>query len=296
MASLLVISLAVAACGRKAPPRWIEYPPPGAPEALSALVRPDSVRLTWEHEYALAEEAGVYYVVERMTDGVYAEAARTDTRTAVFDGRGAYRVLACEAHRETCGPASGVIETSGEPLPRAPFGGEAKVRGAEVTFSWAHADGEAYNVYTTADAVAPVNPVPLGEPGYTAPALPDGEMSYLVRAAFVRGPVVHEGPASDPVSVGPGDYVPSAPGGLDAVLAEGGRAVLLWAGAPEPWVKGYRVYRSVDGGAFEPVGESRSTAYTDAVPEGALRVKYRVTALGPEAEGPASGAEEARRP
>jgi len=63
---------------------------------------------------------------------------------------------------------------------------------------------------------------------------------------------------------------------------------LLWKEAPETWVVGYRVYREVDEKeGFIFIGKTQTPTFLDKERPLTKR-NYRVTALGPSKEGPAS--------
>jgi len=83
--------------------------------------------------------------------------------------------------------------------------------------------------------------------------------------------------------------VPTAPTGLRTLAIDGG-AVLLWDESPEPWVRGYRIYRAGPDGEFTQIGESATPAYTDSASPTGARLSYRASAVGPGGEGPPSKA------
>ena len=64
---LVALSLSLAACGKKTPPRWIVSKSPGAPAGVQVHYRPDRISLQWkapEGEVAVED-----YVVSRSKDG-----------------------------------------------------------------------------------------------------------------------------------------------------------------------------------------------------------------------------------
>ena len=111
---------------------------------------------------------------------------------------------------------------------------------------------------------------------------------YTVVAVNSVGP----GPSTPEVSVTPW-ALPSAPTGLIAVVVQGNLVRCTW-GAPASDggfdIAGYRVFRSVSGpsGPFVEVGRPTERSFTDTDVEEGRTYWYRVAALSPKGEGPAS--------
>jgi hypothetical protein len=106
---------------------------------------------------------------------------------------------------------------------------------------------------------------------------------YQIRG-LAATPAWDEGAASSEISVDPNSFVPSAPQNLQAVTRDGG-VQLIWSEPPEPWITGYRVYRSTEKEqGYLLIGDTQTPAYFDRE---ALQGKrnYRVSAVGPAKEG-----------
>ena len=73
-------------------------------------------------------------------------------------------------------------------------------------------------------------------------------------------------------------FPPAAPHGLRAA-ASAGSIELSWESNDEPDLAGYRVYRSVDGAAFEKVGDVNLPAYSDKTAQPGHAYRYQVTAI-----------------
>ncbi|KKL18385.1 hypothetical protein LCGC14_2476060, partial [marine sediment metagenome] len=155
-------------------------------------------------------------------------------------------------------------------------------------------DVSGYNVYRSVNMdsfpPAPRNKKPITDAMFAE--LPDMDKTYYytVRAVMLsteEGLFV-EGPRSPVVAVAPEDFVPDAPGGLDAAVA-GEKVVVFWNESPEIWVRGYKVYRAVgESGEFKEIGSPMGLAFPDREPPRGVVLRYRVTAVGPALESPPS--------
>jgi len=102
---------------------------------------------------------------------------------------------------------------------------------------------------------------------------------YAVQAMLKTGDSVAESEVSESVSITPEDrFAPAVPAGLVAVA--GVRSVALnWERSRELDLKGYYLYRSVEGGAFQRVGGLLEVpAASDPGIEPGRRYRYAVTA------------------
>ena len=99
---------------------------------------------------------------------------------------------------------------------------------------------------------------------------------YLVQA--VRGQAESE--VSRPTEVTPSDiFAPAVPSGLNAVAGIGS-IELVWDRNTEPDLKGYRVYRGVDGGEFDVVAPlAEAPAFSDRQVESGKRYRYAIRAI-----------------
>lgn len=286
-----VLLLASMACGKKEPPRLAVHEKPPVPSALKAIHREGELLLSWKYpEYAALEG----FVLMKAADGEFERIAMTK-KPAYLDrdfmpGQSyRYRVLARDL-RGLLSEASEEITVSPVQAPPPPEDISYEISRNSIRLSWGHPSHDVlFNVYKTKKEgqypLTPANPEPLKEPSFTNGIDPSQEVFYTVRA-LRGGPLRDEGPPSEEVSIGPGDYLPSRPVGLKAVVLED-RVVLVWEENPETWVRGYRLYRAVEGGEFEGVGTAQTPTYTDMErPEG--KVFYKVSAMGPVNEGPPS--------
>jgi len=166
-----------------------------------------------------------------------------------------------------------------------------KIEFDSLTLTWGSAGDEIlYNIYKSDKkgiySLTPFNKEPVKETSFRDSFNAEKTVYYTIRS--LSGRVIRdEGSASDELEVSPSDFVPSAPGGLQAVVKDD-KVYLIWKEAPETWVVGYRVYREIDkttGYLF--IGETTIPAFIDN-DEPLTKRNYKVAALGPSKEGPAS--------
>lgn len=297
--AFLAFAALVFSCGKKGPPRWMPPEPPPPPTALSAVAREDAVILKWFYPAGEARAPGGFSVL-RSEDGEFMEIGRT--RDAFYVDREAgparRRLYAVAA----LGPKEKLnSEPSEQVAVERPEGPDGLVRPGKPAFgilrdrveiSWKgpreNRKSRYYNIYRREGAgqypLWPLNVALLEKEGFLDSLYLDGVRCYAVRAAR-PGPserVTEEGPLSEETCIGPGDYVPTVPAALEAAVSDG-KVLLYWRESPEPWTRGYRIYRAEGDGEFARAGESRTPAFTDGkAPRGMLR--YRVSALGPVSE------------
>ena len=78
----------------------------------------------------------------------------------------------------------------------------------------------------------------------------------------------------------PRDVFPPAPPANLALVPAPGRVELAWDPGPEPDLRGYRVYRSVDNGPMEAIAALVETpSYSDRTVQSGRRYTYQVSAL-----------------
>lgn len=103
---------------------------------------------------------------------------------------------------------------------------------------------------------------------------------YTVQSVLSAGDAEAESDISAPVGITPADkFPPAVPANLAAVAGVH-NIQLSWTPNTEPDLKGYYVYRAVDGGGFSRDPELLPTpAYTDRAAEPGKRYRYAVSAV-----------------
>jgi hypothetical protein len=261
------------------------------------VLREDEAILRWDYP-AQKKAALGEFVVMRAGDGDFAEIATTDDpiyidRDIEHGKVYRYRVAATGKEEGMRSADSGPITVSFRVRLERPGKLSFRLLKNQVEISWDYPGEDMnFNIYRSGREgrypLLPLNAEPLAVRTFVDGIEPEERRYYTVRAVG-SGPsagVVVEGPPSEEMGIGPEDYVPSMPRGLEAVVS-GGNVLLYWDESPEPWVRGYRVYRARKGGRYKKTGRSSTPAFTDRAPPRGT-VFYRVRALGPAEDGPLS--------
>jgi len=105
----------------------------------------------------------------------------------------------------------------------------------------------------------------------------DKPYHYLVQAVTDD---LHASEVTAPVSITPADkFAPAVPGALTAILGVN-TIELAWTRNTEKDFKGYNVYRSTDGGAFEKIAAGvPAPTFSDNKIEAGKKYRYEVTAV-----------------
>lgn len=292
-ALLLIPLLLLISCGKKGPPTLREYEKPSAPSGLTAIHREDKMTLSWSYPRSLEPALRDFLVLRSEGKGFErAGAVKIDERVFVDntfqpDITYSYKVIARNLKGVVSDDSNVVIATPRR-IPGSPKDLRFAVRAEGVELSWdSSGEGACYNIYRSMEkgkySDTPLNGQPLCATSYRDGSLfPEGTVYYTVRALY-KTPVRDEGYASPEIEVNPSHFIPSPPSDLRVVVDD--MTFLTWKESPEPWVRGYRVYRKKEGEQeFSAVGETRIPAFTDAWKfEG--KVWYMIRALGPVEEG-----------
>jgi fibronectin type 3 domain-containing protein len=157
-----------------------------------------------------------------------------------------------------------------------PSGLKAEATAAGVRLAWDGARGATFRVLRNEADLAVAE-----KPEYVDATAQYGQSyRYAVQAVLKTGESVAESEVSDSVSITPEDrFAPAVPAGLVAVA--GVRSVALnWERSREPDLKGYYLYRSVEGGPFQRVGGLLEVpAASDPGIEPGRRYRYSVAAV-----------------
>jgi len=282
-AAVAVLLLSSTSCGRRGdviPPGSVV---PGSPGGVAVDLKEGSVILVWgiprsdTNGNPLEDLAGFIVMRAMLAEDeedcpcMYQEVARIDMEypvgAVVGNGRVAwsdsgetlepgrrysYKIVAFnEGGYSGPGTETGPVDYS---MPPARVEGLAAEPGDRtVTLTWeAVPEATGYRVYRLKDETAPldkpVNREPVSTAGYKDEGLENNRTyAYAVTALAGTRPPYAEGPASDVVSAAPADVTPpAAPTGLMAVQGEG-FVLLSWEPVLDTDLKGYHVYRSVEG-------------------------------------------------
>lgn len=287
---MLTACLLLASCGKKGPPTLKSYEKPDAPSGLNAIHREDKIILLWSYgkkenlkDFDILKSDGVGF--QKIASVGKDESSYTDTdfKTDVLYK---YKVVA-RSLKNVFSNDSNVITIKPGPVPPAPENISFGIGNDSLRISWEGAgEGISYNIYKSHEkgkySINPINNAPLKATSYTDNLELNRPVYYTVRGVL-NNESRDEGPASDEIEVNPVNFMPSRPGGLQAVVADD-KVVIMWNENPESWVMKYRIYRKIsEREEFKLIGESVTPAFTDREKTG-TRHTYRVTALGSSKE------------
>jgi hypothetical protein len=158
-----------------------------------------------------------------------------------------------------------------------------------LLLSWSNVgEGVLYNIYKSEkqgdQPLTAINPDPIKETFFSDVFNVNKRVYYTIRS-LTGSEIRDEGAPSEELVIDPKDFVPSAPGSLQ-VIPTRETIHIVWKEPAETWVTGYNVYRELnekEGYVF--IGSTQSTSFQDTK-NPLLKRNYRVTAVGPEKEGP----------
>ncbi len=312
--SFLVI---FASCGKKGEPTLKSYEKPDPPSNLRAIHRESEIILLWEFPKNKEKSIRGFYLmklthlytplISRLSEGDTEGSkggSRTFEKVAFLEpdkrshidmefttgSQYAYKIIS-QSFKGILSNDSNVIEIEPKALPLPPDKLVYKIEYDLLTLTWQSAgDGILYNIYKSDQkgmySIYPLNAEPVKGTSFRDRFDIKKTVYYTIRSLW-GGTVRDEGPPSEGLEVNPSEFIPFPPEGLRALTRQDG-VQLLWNGAPETWVTGYRVYREIDKKeGFIFIGETSVPTYFDKEKPSKKR-SYRVTALGPSKEGPAS--------
>jgi hypothetical protein len=300
---LLIFCILMISCGKKGEPTLKSYEKPDAPSDLRAIHRESEILLFWDFptgkeltikgfqlmKSILHSAKGGLWNFEKVAFLEPDKRSYTDTDFKI-GSKYRYKIVS-ENLRGILSNDSNIIEIIPEEPPTPPEKLSFKIEFNSLTLTWRSAGDEIlYNIYKSNKkgiySLTPLNKEPVKETSFKDSFDVEKTAYYTIRS--LRGGVIrNEGPASEELEVSPSDFVPSAPEELQAVVQDD-KVYLIWKEVPETWVASYRVYREIDKAAgYQVIGETTVPAFIDQEKPVTKR-NYRVTALGPSKEGPAS--------
>ena len=293
---LFTVFCLLTSCGKKGDPILKSYEKPDPPSGLRAIHRESEIILSWEFPKDKEPSIKGFHLLkiippnfERIAFLEKDERSYIDTDFKI-GSEYKYKIIS-QNLRGITSDSSNIISIVPKTLPSPPRKILFKVEYDSLILSWESVENEVlYNIYKSdrkgGYGLAPLNKEPVRETYFRDGFDIKRPVYYTIRS--IRGGEARgEGPASEEIEINPWEFVPSPPGDLQAVVTEE-NVFLLWKEAPETWVVGYRVYREVDEKeGFIFIGKTQTPTFLDKERPLTKR-NYRVTALGPSKEGPAS--------
>lgn len=289
----LGLCLFLSACGKKGEPTLKSFEKPPAPSQLRAIHRENELILQWD--YPRGQEAQLSdFVLYKSSGAEFEKLVNIERSNRSYSDRQIrpgttyqYRLIA-QNFRGVYSTESNTLTATPGDVPAAPHSLAYAIRDNAVVIGWDHPEaGAKFNVYRSLEkekfGLTPVNDAPLGEAVFTDKLNTQRPVYYVVRS-LAGGPLRGEGPASPVLAVDPAELVPGQPQKLQ-VLAGEDRVFLSWEAPPDPWLKGFRIYRRMQGEDYVAIAETQIPTFVDSTNPKARR-DYRVHALGPVNEGP----------
>ncbi len=167
-------------------------------------------------------------------------------------------------------------------LPPSDVKAEAAAYGVHLSWRSVSVPGIVYRVFRRGPAQKEFGPIGRSESAEYADttALYDTKYEYRIQAALKAGESEAESLNSTPVSITAIDtFPPAVPSSVTAIGAA--QAIQVsWVPDTEPDLKGYYVYRSVEGGSFERVNGLLDTpAYGDHAVQSGAHYRYEISAI-----------------
>ncbi|HYA12331.1 MAG TPA: hypothetical protein VEF37_05105 [Thermodesulfovibrionales bacterium] len=301
----LIVCLLVVSCGKKGEPTLKSYEKPDPPSNLRAIHRESEIILLWDFPKNKEQAIKGFYLMKSPggdTEGskggagdferIFLEPYKRSYSDKEFKIGTTYTYkIISQNLRNVLSNDSNVIEVEPKDLPAPPSKLLFKVVYDSLTLTWEDIGGGVlYNIYKSNKkglySFMPLNKEPIKGTSFTD-RFDIGKTVYYTIRSLRGGDIWDEGSASEELEINPSEFVPSPPERLQAVVNEEG-VYLIWKESPETWVAGYKVYRETDKKeGFVFIGEISVPAYFDNEKPLTKR-NYRVTALGPSKEGPAS--------
>ncbi|HEX8949387.1 MAG TPA: fibronectin type III domain-containing protein [Dissulfurispiraceae bacterium] len=293
---LLMVVPLFFSCGKKGDPTLYTFEKPSPVKDIKALHREDKITLSWPYPADEREIIKGFYVEKAEVDerGAFKNLAFLKSDASRFvdtefkAGRTYFYKMRVYSLRDVISDESPVLRVTPAELPPPPSGLSYKVTGNAVEISWERVPGSkvSYNIYRSYEKgvypPSPLNGTPLQEPFFEDKVNLERVSYYTVRS-LLDTPIMDEGYPSAELAVDPASFVPSSPFGLKFVPSHK-KVFLMWNENPEPWVRGYRIYRKRAGETeFRIIGESLTPAFTDPEPL-TSETFYYVTAVGPQKE------------
>lgn len=287
---LIFLHLLLPSCGRKAPPQLKIFEKPEKVKDLKAIHNEKGIILSWSYEGKNQEIKG--FVISRSEGGEYKkkgyiEGRKKNTFIDQDFRQGMayrYRVIA-EGIQGLLSDAAEISVTPAN-LPKPPENTRFHIKNDSIELSWDDNKG-CYNIYRAYDGeeYQPINEKPVCGHTFIVRSIIEKTVHYIIKSLTITD-IINEGQASERISIGPEDYIPSPPTELVIVVSDN-KVFLLWKEPPERWVKGYRIYRRSEvEKVFRLIGESSIPGFADSNLNGLIGKKlyYMIKALGPSTE------------
>jgi hypothetical protein len=291
--AVILLSLPLLSCGKKGEPTLKSFEKPLSPSLVSTIHREDNIIISWTFPKNGEAEIAGFHLLRSSGSGFERVAflgsdVRSYTDTDFhFDVHYSYKIVS-QNHRGILSADSNVISLTPSQPPPPPQNLSVSVPDDSVTLSWKlQKDGIYCNVYRSFEqgiyGLDPLNKSPISDNTFRDVFFIDRPVYYIVRSLRNTG-WRDEGPSSEEVTINPSAFVPPPPEGV-RYFATSDNVYLYWKEPDHLWITGFRVYRRIGKSDYVLIGETQIPVFLDAEKPSTKR-DYRITALGPEKEGP----------
>lgn len=289
MSALLFLS----SCGKKGDPTLTVYKKPPAPELTNVIHREESLILQWD--FPKKKEAIIegFYILKSSGSGFEKKPVVTSDKRTYRDtdfevGRDYTFKIISRNVRGVNSEDSNVITILPMRTPPPPRNISYTIGTHSLILTWEKTDNNIFcNVYKSTQkgsyGLYPLNDTPLENNSFEDAFDMNRTVYYSMRCQ-TRSQFRDEGPASEEVVIEPSDFIPSQPKNAQ-YFVDKDTVFLSWEESDETWVTGYRIYRRMESQQFMLIGETQIPAFLD-MGTPSLKRDYRITAVGPQSEGP----------
>ena len=302
---LLCCTVFLTACGKKAPPQLRVFEKPASPENLYIMQKERKLILTWSYPEKREIEIKGFHILrspgkkESIKDFEKIGFLEINSPLRPFtfydmdfkpDTAYKYRIVA-ESMKGVMSEASEASATPSCLFP-PPEDIRFMIKNDFIELLWKDQQNRpCYNIYKSYEAIKETersyNKGPVCGNSFRDDRISPDRTVYYRISRVVKTDIVNEGPLSKEIIIRPEDFIPSSPSDLRIAQGEG-KVYLLWKEPPEVWVRGYRVYRKIEGERdFSFAGSSLTPSFIDTNIDGAegKRISYMIKAVGPVSEG-----------
>ncbi len=306
MANLfLIFSIVIifSSCGKKGDPTLKSYEKPETPTNINALKRADEIMLNWSFPTKKESTIKGFSILrsslilsngkEEWADfekiAFVDKKARTYIDSSIKENISYKYKIISQSLRDILSNESNVIQVSFVKLPEPPIQLSYRIENDKQVLSWLETvPNSTYNIYKSnirgIYKSGKFNKNPVKGNSFIDNLDINKISCYTVRT-LSGNEVIYESNHSQEICIDPKELIPSKPLNLQAATLSDS-VILVWEGASEMFVTGYKIYRETDKKkGFILIGETRVPTFTDNEKASTKR-NYRVTAIGPAKEGP----------
>ncbi len=290
---LIFISLSfLTSCGKKGPPTLKSLEKSEPPSMLRAIHREDKIILMWNLPRDKESYIAGFYIFKSSREDFERIAFIEKDKRIYSDSNYKegheykYKIIT-QNLKGVNSNDSNIISVTPLNTPLPPENIYFEIEDDLLILTWNKAgDDIFYNVYKSHEkgnyGLTPSNKNPLSENFFKDRLSIDKPVYYTIRSQ-IMSEIRNEGLPSEEIVVNPFEFVPTPPKDPRYHVTPD-KVYLYWKESDEIWVTGYRIYRRIENGDYEFIGNTQIPTFLDEEKLSAIR-DYRITAVGPVKEG-----------